>query len=101
MDIAYGIKVQESSDRFISITEEVINAGSEAGIPGAFLVDLFPILLYVPSWFPGAGFKKKAEHWRKLTATSTEEPFRYVQEQLVGEPFFTSNEFVYMMICRK
>ena len=101
MDIAYGIKIQESGDRYISIAEEVIKAGSEVGIPGAFLVDLFPILLYVPSWFPCAGFKRKAEHWRKLIAILAENPFRYVQEQLVREPFFTSNEFFYMVILQK
>ena len=87
MDIAYGIKVQESGDRYISIAEEVINGGNEAAIPGAFWVDFFPILAYVPNWFPGAGFQKKAAHWRKLNTIMIEKPFRYVQEQLVGEPF--------------
>ena len=87
MDIAYGIKVQESGDHYVSVAEEVNKAASEAATPGAFLVDLFPILVYVPSWFPGAGFKKKAAHWRKLGETLTERPFRYVQEQLVGEHF--------------
>ena len=87
MDIAYGIKVQESGDPYISLAEEVINGGNEASIPGAFWVDLFPILAYVPSWFPGAGFQKKAAHWRKLNATLIEKPFRHVQEQLVGEHF--------------
>ena len=87
MDIAYGIKVQESGDRYISLVDEVVKAGIEIAIPGAFLVDLFPILVYVPSWFPGAGFQKKAAHWRKLGATMVEKPFRYVQEQLVREPF--------------
>ena len=88
MDIAYGIKVQDSDDRYISLAEEVIQGGSEASIPGAFWVDFLPILAYVPSWFPGAGFQKKAAHWRKLNATLIEEPFRYVEEQLVGEFFF-------------
>ena len=87
MDIAYGIEVQDSGDRYISLAEEVMNAGNEVSTPGAFLVDLFPILVYIPSWFPGAGFQKKAAHWRKLGTTLTEKPFRYVQEQLVGEPF--------------
>jgi len=87
MDIAYGIKVQESGDRYISVADEVVNAGADASIPGAFWVDLFPILAYVPSWFPGAGFQKKAAHSRKLIANLVEKPFCYVQEQLVGEPF--------------
>ena len=87
MDIAYGIKVEESGDRYISLAEEAMKGSDEAGIPGAFWVDIFPILAYVPSWFPGAGFQKKAAHWKKLNETLVEKPFRYVQEQLVREPF--------------
>jgi hypothetical protein len=87
MDIAYGIKIQESGDHYISLAEEVISRANEVAVPGAFLVDLFPILKYVPSWFPGAGFHKKAAHMRKINATMVEKPFRYVQEQLVREPF--------------
>ena len=88
MDVAYGIKVQESGDEFISLAEEVLSRAVEASIPGAFWVDLFPILIYVPSWFPGAGFQKKAAHWRKLNTILVEKPFRYVQEQLVRKHFY-------------
>ena len=93
MDIAYGIEVQESGDRYISIAEEVIKAGSEAAIPGAFWVDFFPVLAYVPSWFPGAGFKRKAADWRKLNRTMVEKPFAYVQERLVRFFFSRMNLF--------
>ena len=88
MDIAYGIRVQESGDRYISLAGEVMDGANEASVPGAFWVDLFPILAYVPSWFPGAGFQKKAAHWRKLNSTLVEKPFRFVQEQLVKSFFF-------------
>ena len=94
MDIAYGIKVQESGDRYISIVEEIINGGNEAAIPGAFWVDIFPILAYVPSWVPGAGFQKKAARLRKLNTIMIEKPFHYVEEQLVGEPPFMIDELV-------
>ena len=87
MDIVYGIKVQESGDHYISLAEEVVNRASKAAVPGAFLVDLFPILEYVPSWFPGAGFQRKAAELRRINATLVEKPFRYVQELLVREPF--------------
>ena len=66
MDIAYGIKVKESGDRYISIAEEVLDRGNDATIPGAFWVDFFPILAYVPSWFSEAGFQKIAETLTKL-----------------------------------
>jgi len=83
MKIGYGIAVQESDDSYISIAEEALKGVAEAGIPGAFLVDLFPILKYVPSWFPGASFQKKAALWRELMHLMADKPFRQVQEQLV------------------
>jgi hypothetical protein len=83
MKIGYGIVIQESDDPYISIAEEAMSGIAEAGIPGTFWVDLFPILKYVPSWFPGAGFQKKAARWREAINTMAEKPFRHVQEQLV------------------
>ena len=56
MKISYGIDVQESGDPHILLTEESLNGINQASIPGAFWVDFFPILKYVPSWFLGAGF---------------------------------------------
>jgi hypothetical protein len=43
--------------------------------PGAFLVDAMPMLQYVPRWFPGADFKRKAFEWSKWTTAMVEVPF--------------------------
>jgi hypothetical protein len=83
MSIGYGIDVQESNDPYIAIAEEVFDSLAEAGVPGTFWVDLVPILKYVPSWFPGAGFQKKAAGWRKAINTMAEKPFFHVKEQTV------------------
>lgn len=91
MKITYGIDIQESGDPFIKTTEEALNGINEAGVPGAFLVDMFPILKHVPCWFPGAGFQRKAAHWRAVNTTLTEQPFRYVKEQLVSIFFESSS----------
>ena len=101
MKIGYGIAVQESDDPYISIAEEVVNGATEAGIPGAFWVDFFPILKYVPSWFPGASFQKKAERVKKATNTITEKPFRHVQEQLVRVHFLKLMNFCEQWLYRK
>ena len=93
MNIGYGIVVQEFDDPYISIAEEVVRGVAEAGIPGTFWVDLFPILKYVPSWFPGAGFQKKAARVRDLSYIMAERPFHHVQEQLVKK-FFLPMSFV-------
>ena len=94
MKIGYGIAVQESDDPYISIAEEVLNGAAQAGIPGAFWVDFLPILKYVPSWFPGAGFQKKAARWREAINTMAEKPFRHVQEQLVQVHFLRAHKFL-------
>ena len=90
MKIGYGIAVRESDDPYISIAEETLTRAAEAGIPGAFWVDWFPILKYVPSWFPGAGFQRKAERVRETSNTMAEKSFRHVQEQLVRVHFESS-----------
>ena len=88
MKIAYGIDVQEFDDPYLSLAEEALNGLNQAAILGTFWVDLFPLLKYVPSWFPGAGFQKKAAHWRKVNARLAEKPFRHVEEELVREYYF-------------
>jgi hypothetical protein len=93
MDIGYGISVQESDDPYILIAEESLEGFSAAGVPGAFWVDLVPILKYVPSWFPGAGFQKKAARWKEVNNAMAERPFRHVQEQLVQVYFFNGFKF--------
>ena len=94
MKIGYGISVQESDDPYVSIAEEVLNGVAVAGIPGSFLVDMFPILKYVPSWFPGAGFQKKAARWRELVNIMAEKPFLHVQEQLVQLYFLRAHNLL-------
>ena len=90
MKIGYGIAIQESDDPYVAIVEEIFDGVTQAGMAGAFWVDLFPILKYVPSWFPGAGFQKKAARWREAINTMAEKPFRHVQEELVQVHFFES-----------
>ena len=88
LKIGYGIAVQESDDPYIAIAEEAMKGVTEAGIPGAFWVDLFPILKYLPAWFPGAGFQRKAAYYREAVNAMAEKPFRHVQEQLVLQVHF-------------
>jgi hypothetical protein len=84
MEICYGIAILEHNDPYISIAKEVVEGIAEAGVPGAFLVDLLPVLKYVPSWFPGAGFKRKAARWRASFHEMLERPYRRVKGELVS-----------------
>jgi len=82
MKVIYGYTVTEGSDKYITMVEETMDNFSVATVPGAFLVDLFPILRYLPEWFPGAGFKRKARKWRKLLFENVNAPFAYVLNEM-------------------
>ncbi|KAJ3478419.1 hypothetical protein NLI96_g9762 [Meripilus lineatus] len=73
--VMYGYTIKKSHDRLLAITEQAVVLMTQAATPGAFLVDTFPLLKYVPSWFPGAGFRRKAEEWKQLTLEVLESPF--------------------------
>jgi cytochrome P450 len=82
MTVSYGLTVSDSEDPITSKGEEALQGFSEAAVPGIFLVDLLPILKYVPSWFPGAGFKSKASHYSSVNAEVVNLPFKAVQRSI-------------------
>ncbi|KAH9483726.1 Cytochrome P450 monooxygenase COX2 [Psilocybe cubensis] len=82
MRVVYGIRIKDSTDPSVAAAEKALEILNTAGTPGAFLVDVLPILKYVPSWLPGAGFKKKAAKWKKYNTLIVERPFQRVEELL-------------------
>ncbi|SRR6266446_2894390 len=104
--IRYGHTVIDNNDPYVRLVEEASQSTSEAAVPGAFLVDLFPSrtvlyyyrclnafnippVKYVPEWMPGAGFKMKAKKWRKLSQAMINVPYDMVKEKFVSGPSFT------------
>ncbi|KAK6969647.1 cytochrome P450 [Favolaschia claudopus] len=51
-----------------------------AARPGAYLVDLFPVLKYIPEWLPGASFQKVAREGRELSTKLQTKPFATEQD---------------------
>lgn len=42
------------------------------------------IVQYLPSWFPGAGFRKTAEQWRTLTLAGMQNPYLWCKTNTVS-----------------
>lgn len=83
LEVSYGIEVLPQNDPFIQSAETGMATVNIAGQPGAFLVDRVPILKYVPSWFPGASFKRKAKEWSRYADEILERPFKALKEDIV------------------
>lgn len=52
-----------------------------AARPGAYLVDLLPVLKYVPEWFPGASFQTVGRKGRELSEELQNKPFAWAMKQ--------------------
>ncbi len=81
--IAYGIEVLDNDDPFIIEAEKGMHAMAVAARPGAFLVDTWPSLRYVPSWVPGAGFKTWAKEANKSATAMRDAPLKFVEKAMV------------------
>ncbi|KAI0069200.1 cytochrome P450 [Artomyces pyxidatus] len=94
LQVTYGYKPKEGSDSLVDLVDVAIHQFSELTEPNAYLVDLFPALRYVPSWFPGASFKKTAASNRRTLQEMAAVPLDYVRKQMAAgtaSPSLASN----------
>lgn len=99
--ISYGYSVKDDNDPLMDMASKAVQNLSEVTSPGRFIADFVPIskflgshryvsvvlriplVLYVPEWFPGGGFRKDAKRWRKMVNEAVKMPYEFVLEQLV------------------
>lgn len=83
MSATYGIPIRPTGDPWVRMVEESFTIGTGLGQPGKYLVDILPWLKYVPSWMPGAKFKRDAIEWRAVLKNSMIEPFEAATQAMV------------------
>ena len=89
LSLAYGIQIKPIDDPFIDLAESAMNSATTAASVGAFLVDVIPILKFVPEFVPGAGFQKKARMWRKIQEDFRERPYlASIKAMVIGTTCF-------------
>lgn len=103
--LTYGIKVKSENDPFLALSEDTVTKLSEAGVPGAYMVDVIPIcksryycpnelywifisVKHIPAWFPGAGFKRELAALRSQCAEMVNSPITVVKEAMVSSSSF-------------
>ncbi|KAF7322626.1 Cytochrome p450 [Mycena chlorophos] len=84
LQITYGYQPTGPDDPLLGFVRKVMDEFSEAAAPGEYLVEVLPILKYVPSWMPGAAFKRKAKIWRHNLTEMMNRPFKIVEDQLAN-----------------
>ncbi|EJD42060.1 cytochrome P450 [Auricularia subglabra TFB-10046 SS5] len=83
MSTVYGLEgTKFRHDPWIQLGEDALQIANEAFGTGFHPVDFLPFLKHVPSWFPGAAFKRKAREAYKIQIRTREEPFAWVKDRL-------------------
>ncbi|THH13596.1 hypothetical protein EW146_g6645 [Bondarzewia mesenterica] len=91
MKVAFGYSVTQQDDFFLQAAEESSKITGWASAPGRWLVDHgFPFLRFVPSWIPGADFKRQTAMWRHRLEALTELPHEWVKKQMASGHFTES-----------
>ncbi|KAM5536626.1 hypothetical protein V8D89_009721 [Ganoderma adspersum] len=77
--VVFGIDVADDGDEIMTIVEDALEWIGETFTPGKYLIDVLPILQYVPTWFPGATVQRLIVKWRSTVVRLKEEPYRRVK----------------------
>ncbi|KAG6333534.1 hypothetical protein ID866_5559 [Astraeus odoratus] len=81
MAIAYDYNVISKNDPFVSKVVQFIDLLNQAITPErAALLNVIPLMSYLPSWFPGGEYKQSARTCRNLARDVLNDPVNYVQK---------------------
>ena len=83
MEIMYGMRTKPE-DPYVDNAKKAIEGFNEAAVPGKFLVESFPVMKHIPSWFPGAGWKRQGLNWRDNNREVRLNAFNIVKDQMVS-----------------
>lgn len=86
ISVTYGFELSSETQHYVQMSKEAVDPVVEALTPGAFMVDVFPFLKHVPSWFPGASFKRKAQVWSDMRQQMFDKTFEHVKKRMVSTP---------------
>ncbi|KAG8793514.1 hypothetical protein FRC12_002474 [Ceratobasidium sp. 428] len=77
----YNLPTDGTADPLVQHMQNLVASFIQGSSP-KFLVNLLPILKYVPDWMPGAHFKTVARQARELKRLALDAPFEWVKSEM-------------------
>ncbi|KAI0638606.1 CyP450 monooxygenase [Trametes polyzona] len=84
LGIVYGLPIDDDDDKYLTIARKGLNVFINFLVPGRYMVESLHFLRHLPSWFPGAGFKRQAAAWRKDVLALRNVPFDAVEKNIAN-----------------
>ncbi|KAG8924631.1 hypothetical protein FRC00_004905, partial [Tulasnella sp. 408] len=91
-ELTYGALQDEDGTDYVTEHNENFRYSKIAAM--GYLVDLLPLLRFVPAWFPGAQFRRDAMKWRRHCAMLRKKMVDGVERRMAakeGRPCYVSN----------
>ncbi|KAF6752851.1 cytochrome P450 98A3 [Ephemerocybe angulata] len=82
MRTAYGFDDIGQNKAIIANAEALIEAFGESNKPGKFMVNIFPVLRFLPAWFPGGGFQRYFQKVAGISNETVQKPFEQAKADL-------------------
>ena len=80
----YGHNLESLDDPFVVAADESVIMAFRLLQPGYTLISIFPLLQYIPAWFPGAISQRMVKETKRLTDFLRSQPLQNVKKQLVS-----------------
>ncbi|CAE6358775.1 unnamed protein product [Rhizoctonia solani] len=82
--VAYGYEPQSPQDQFFKGAQLAFQRALLAGMQTNFLVNVFPAMLHIPSWFPGTEWKNIGREWRVQQERAKTDPYEWVKAEIAS-----------------
>ncbi|CEL59168.1 O-methylsterigmatocystin oxidoreductase OS=Aspergillus flavus (strain ATCC 200026 / FGSC A1120 / NRRL 3357 / JCM 12722 / SRRC 167) GN=ordA PE=2 SV=1 [Rhizoctonia solani AG-1 IB] len=82
--LAYGYKPKDSQDPFVEQAAMVVRNIASAAMQTNYLVNVFPAMVYIPDWFPGAGWKRTGREYGVRQHKAKTEPYNWLKAQVTS-----------------
>ncbi|KAI0356538.1 cytochrome P450 [Trametes cingulata] len=80
--VSYGYEIRGDDDPLVKTVDAAVDDFSTTSAPGTFLADVFPFLRHIPSWVPGAQWKRRVAEQSKTFDEMADIPFQWVKRQM-------------------
>ncbi|KAG0691872.1 cytochrome P450 [Suillus ampliporus] len=82
--LSHGYEVIEPQDKLVELADQANGQLSITTAPGRFYVDIIPLFKYIPSWMPGATFKRSASFYADTLRQMMESAHEYPMHQIAA-----------------
>jgi len=84
LSVVYGYQTNSNDDKFLKLAGECVDLLSNriASGGGIWPVDILPFLRHIPTWAPGAGFKRNAAVWKAKMEEFVDKPYEFMKASI-------------------